>query len=709
MKLNLPEHIKSIPVLRPFLFFLSGLLVSEQFDSIKVIIVLIFFTIISLFVFIQIGKDPRINNSLSGILILILFGVSGLLRNHFNRDTPVIEKLAGDFIFIAESYPVEKENTWFVPVRLQYSSDSVYIPDNQIKANIYFEKEGFQGDKIVPGQHLFSHGTLNKIKNNGNPLEFDYAGFLRRNEIYYSGFIQQDSWILSQYKTRSLNYYAQSLRWAIEEKILSCKGADFKRSKSILTAIALGNKTRLERETKQEFSNAGAIHVMAVSGLHVGLIWMFLNFTLSIFGAGFLSRVLKFLIITMAIWLYALLTGLSPSVTRACLMFSVAGTGSLLSRKAISLNTVFLAAFIQVLIQPDVIYNLGFQFSYTAVISILLFQSIFRNIMPAGNKISSYMYDLISVSLAAQMLTFPLSIYYFHQFPALFLITNIMIIPLVTLIMMLFIFSCIFLFQESIFYFLIHVVLKFTGLMASLVEDISEIPFSVIKNLVINDLQLIILLVLPFVFLLMRYYKSLRFLKIACLLMAISILSGLQNLKSFKNPELIVFNIKSKTCIYIFTGKQSIVLSEDVSATNDFSYACSNYFIENRRKNLVYLDFADIEKLQKYLDLIRIPGEGNFIFHLAGQNLGVLTDFEGLKNRVSDSGLDLNLIIACSKAFLNENMQKWGLKSERIIISSAVAAYYEQNNENMKREPEYFFISKSGAYLHTFTGNKVKK
>ena len=177
------------------------------------------------------------------------------------------------------------------------------------------------------------------------------------------------------------------------------------------------------------------MHVLAVSGLHVGIIFFILNFLLTPLNRNKRLLKIKLFLLVGALWFYAFLTGLSPSVMRSCTMFSFIVVGENLNKRTNIYNTLAASAFLLMLINPLIIFGAGFQLSYIAVISIVFFQPRLAALVAVKNRILKYVWDLFTVSVAVQIGTAPISIFYFHQFPVYFWLSNFIVIPGAALIL----------------------------------------------------------------------------------------------------------------------------------------------------------------------------------------------------------------------------------------------------------------------------------
>jgi len=204
---------------------------------------------------------------------------------------------------------------------------------------------------------------------------------------------------------------------------------------TVVKALLLGERTEITQDLRQSYAAAGAIHILAISGLHIGIIMLILSYILKPLEYLKNGKYLKLILVVSSLWFYAILAGLSPSIIRATTMFTALSFGLFLNRKTELINILALSAVILLLINPFYVFDVGFKMSYLAVLSIILLQPKIASIWHPKYRLVNYFWQLISVSAAAQIGVLPLSLYYFHQFPGLFFLTNIVIIPLLGVIL----------------------------------------------------------------------------------------------------------------------------------------------------------------------------------------------------------------------------------------------------------------------------------
>ena len=289
---------------------------------------------------------------------------------------------------------------------------------NPIKI-LFFTDEKFKGeiDDI-----LLVNSSLSRIENKNNPGEFDMKRYWQTKGIQHICFIQFENYQLVDKQKAS--YFQQFIR-GIQKTFNSILENHLQNGElSIAKALILGDKSLLDSETRNSFTATGAMHVLAVSGLHIGLILQLLLGVAKLF-SRLISKKIAVILIVLLLWIYALITGFSPSVIRAVFMFSVLALSQLSGRTYNPINTLFFTAFVILLFQPLYLFDVGFQLSYLAMLGIFLFYKKIESWFPTKNKILRYFWQGTAIGLAAQAMTTPLTLYYFHQFPNYFILSNL--------------------------------------------------------------------------------------------------------------------------------------------------------------------------------------------------------------------------------------------------------------------------------------------
>jgi len=266
-----------------------------------------------------------------------------------------------------------------------------------------------------------------------NPHQFDYRAYLQRQYIYHQVLVGSD--VVHQVESSRISAFgfAGKLRDKINTKLKQC---DFELDElAIINALLLGQRQDMDKAVYQDFINAGVVHVLAVSGLHIGIILLILNKLLNPIRRIEHGAIIKTLTLLALLWSYAVIAGLSASITRAVTMFSIVAIAMNMKRPTNIYNTLAISMFFILLFKPLFLFEVGFQLSYTAVIAIVTIQPMLYNLWHAKWKVTDYLWQIFSVTLAAQIGVAPISIFYFHQFPGLFFVANMAIIPFLPLIL----------------------------------------------------------------------------------------------------------------------------------------------------------------------------------------------------------------------------------------------------------------------------------
>jgi competence protein ComEC len=286
------------------------------------------------------------------------------------------------------------------------------------------------------GQLILVHSSFSPLLPPKNPHTFDYARYLRNQGIYTQINIKNNEILHLQDHPKNLKIKAGLWRTQIQNTIQ--KYPFGKDEMSIINALVLGDKQFISKDVQGNYAAAGTVHILAVSGLHIGIIFMILSFLLKPLHSFKHGKLIVGILIISLLWIYALITGMSGSVVRSVTMFSFITVGMLVNhQKSSILYALFTSYLLLLLIYPLYIFDVGFQLSYLAVLGIVLIQPKLNEIFPKKIKVKliKNIWQLITVSIAATIVTLPLSLYYFHQFPGLFILSNVVIVPAMGLIL----------------------------------------------------------------------------------------------------------------------------------------------------------------------------------------------------------------------------------------------------------------------------------
>ena len=418
------------------------------------------------------------------------------------------------------------------------------------------------------GDEILISVNYQAVEGPKNPGEFDFKNWLATQNVYQQAFINQSNLVKTRKsKGNIVLAFALKLRQKAVEKYrkLIKNDAAF----SVASTLVLGYRADLDRETRTNFINTGTMHALSVSGAHVGIIYLILNYCLQFLNKNKKFILLKPILLCLLIWGYALLTGLSPSVVRAAIMLSIFIFATTFTRNKNGYNILAFAAFLQLLFNPFLIFNVGFQLSYVAVFGLLYLQPKIYHLIYIKNKWLDKFWNFTALSLAAQLATFPIAIYYFHQFPVYFLLGNLFIsIPLV-LMMYLGILVLVpgLSFLAPVFEWIIN--LTNTGL-----HFVASLPFSTLNGIWITFPQF---LVMSFtfgfgVYAITKLKKRFLFFSLIMFVMY-QVMTVNDNLKKRNQQKIIFFSLKKNYATAFIKGN-SAVLVTDLN-THDKNYQFS--------------------------------------------------------------------------------------------------------------------------------------
>ncbi|MDY6801276.1 MAG: ComEC/Rec2 family competence protein [Bacteroidota bacterium] len=510
-------------------------------------------------------------NRLWGILVTFFIFLLGIqLVKSKQQAKPNFDSNQKFYIATIIKEPTEKTNSYQTTLSIHYVKDSCCWKREDGKILAYFEKDT-NVQKLAYGDRLILQSYINPVIHSGNPKTFNYKKYLAFRDIHYQTYVQSGQFeVLNQEQGPALYQFSNKLRnnlLNIYQKN-NITGDEF----AVLSALTLGYKEELSADVRESFSSSGAMHVLAVSGLHVGIIYIILVRILFFLQRNKYGRIIQSLLIILALFFYAFLTGLSNSVLRATIMFSIVGLGKVFIRQSNIYNNIFLSAFIMLLANPYSIADVGFQLSYIAVFSIIFFYPKIYSLIEVKYALVDKIWQLIAVAIAAQIGTFPLTLFYFNQFPVYFILANIFIIPIAIILIYAAVTLFLFSFSDFIVGFLAPAVKYITFGLNYAVKTISELPFSKIHNIQLDLFEVMTLILLIFLISFFILTKRIHFFRLAIVILLIIPCYNLIT-KYLKSQEayFIVYNIPKISAIdFVEYNKNKLFIN--TKATTDSSF-----------------------------------------------------------------------------------------------------------------------------------------
>ncbi len=664
---------REIPFLRICLPLSAGIVSGLYILPGTVILVPALVVVLTGFAFSVPFNKSEINIIFGLTLSLSLFICGLLLYNNRKGSITVLEPRQYLIGCTLSDYPVEKPNSHLLKVKLncRFQDDKAIPAEGSLL--LYYRKDPLPPG-MTPGDLLLIRCTPVEITAHGNPYEFDYKFYMENQGIRYYSFANRKS-IVSHVAPhrRKLIHKALILR----EKIIGMykeRGITGE-SLALVAAITLGQKNLLEADQKISFMKAGVMHIMAVSGLHTGILSLFV-FNILFFLKGRLKTI-RILLTIVALWSFAFITGLTPSVLRATMMFSFLHAGNLMKRPVNGINSVLASAFILIIFKPSVIFETGFLLSYSAVIYIIAFYRDFYQKLVLKNYLADKIWQSAAVTITAQAGTLPLTIALFNRFPAYFILTNILIVPLSALLV---ITGCLvaLLFPLKFVSLYLAIALKnLATLTEFLAHTVAALPFASIDNVGMTTLGCLLFTATLFLFslYLLRPKSVTLIYPLSALFICISAGTA-REISVRTSNELIVYNTPGSSTIGIRTGKILNLFTGTGMAGPEVKRHCATIGL---RVNLSNTGLS--------------PG-----CFKAGNTRILITD--SLNNKIMDN-FSPDIVVLTGKRpviDLGSSVMRTGIT---IIAADGLPGFSKSYNKNTRASLRLYAVRKAGAFVRS--------
>lgn len=594
--------------------------------------------------------------------------------NHFEGSI-IIEAFKGR---ISEQ-PIEKNKTVKAVIEIVAIKDTTKWIPKQGKIVAYLSKDD-RALKLKSGSSVIFKGFPAKVVNAGNPGEFNYAGYLARKGIFHQLYIPSSAWIAVSVPARfSLLTSAEQIR---EVLLNNMKGNGIEgEAFDVASAILLGYDDLIDPETRKAYAGTGAMHILSVSGLHVGIIYTLLSYLLVFLTKRKNGPILKALLLIVIIWLYAFITGLAPATIRSAAMFTFVSVGSVFGRKTPMYNTLAASALFILIVNPLLVADIGFQLSYIAVVGIVAIQPGLSSLVPFKHKIAIYFRDLVTVSIAAQLATLPITLYYFNQFPNYFLLTNLVIIPWSFLVMVV---GMLFVVVSPV-----HGIAFYFGKLLSwlvygmnwAIKAIESMPNSVSEGLNISLFEMILLsltIVLLVVFFQSKYKKILyASLLIACALVVSLLISSYNH---SKQQAIVVCNYPKINCLLLVKGDKMKIITDSMPPAER---------IKSLQQEL------GIKKIDTQLLNTKTPLSKRFIY-FNKQKIVFLDDL--LSNYNPHKSFEADIIVIASRKLLSSNVMTEHYPANLYLLGSGLSAAKTQQWLQRLNAKNTLDLKKTGCF-----------
>ena len=640
---------------------------------------------ITLFVIASVVKDYKYRWVFGVILNLHLILI-GVVVVHIRNDD--IDEYCDAFVARLAECPTEKETSVKVILKMQSDQGSVMA---------YFEKNE-RSLSLKYGDVIVFYEPPRLVEPPKNPEQFDYRKYLGRKGILRQVYLKNDSWEKFKWNCANPIYdFAYRLRDYLLVTIqkLGIYGDEY----AVAAAILLGYDDSLPTELRQKYVAAGSMHILCVSGMHVGVIFMVFSYMFA-----FLDKrkswqnVLKQSLLLLLIWIYALLAGLSPSILRSTIMLSFVILGNMLNREGVLLNSLAASAFLLLCVDPSNLFNVGFLLSYCAVVGIVMLQKSIYNLFYIKNKIFDKIWELTSVTLAAQIATAPFSIYYFHQFPTYFWLSNLFMGPVSTIVIiggMIMLLIC---FIPYINIGVAFCMKWMIYLMNFVVSWIESLPLSIVKGLYINTLEFVCLLIaLLLLMITIEHKRKYMVLGMISILLIFSVSQLTRAVIQRNQMSFTVYSMNKNTAIDFVCGTEHVLMCDTmvIKEPSIATFSIENNLIKegvfsNGNVLSVNEKFFDNCYMQKAENLISFGGK---IIGISDKNstFGVKMPFR--------QHLDYYILYGKKNIDLEQLLKCYII--DLLIIDGSVPIYLSDRIKEKAKAigQEYYDVKETGAFV----------
>jgi competence protein ComEC len=643
-----------------------------------------------------------------GFLVYLFLFVSGILLSESESyyTKRIYSNIFNSKCFIAKiiSEPQQKNKTFKLIMRIIGFEDSNVLRKCNIKILAYIHKD-FNSERLTQGDIIVTKTLLRQIQGPDNPYEFDYKRFMYYNGIAFTSYIKAGTWKLTGHSD-NLKTYSVRLR---NHFLGLYRKYGFENDEfAVLSALTLGYRDELSTEIKRSFSNAGIMHILAVSGLHTGIVFYVLNFVFGFLLNFRYGKTIRLILVILALWIYAFLTGASITVIRASAMFSLIHFGKYIKRTVNIYNIIAALVFFLLVFNPFQVFDMGFQLSFLAVLSIIFFQHRLYKLLTFKSYLPDRIWILFTASISAQIGTFPVVIYYFHHFPSWFWLTNIIILPLVALV----IYLAILLFILSPIPQVALFVSKFLNLVLMLINSIAhtvnQIPFSLIDG-IYNSLTETIMLYAIIISLSIYIISKNKFyllISMSCIICFLS-LNLYKRYNIYRQREIVIFNIRGYSVINFIRSRNNLMVTGMNPAVSDkvLHGSVKNYWIRHGVSDRInILNTSDLTVNNTVCDTIcRICCcniYGNPVFSFGGKRILLLCNSKLLEYVTHDKfRLDYIIITGNQKVDIRRLTGLFNFK--KIIIDSSNNHHTEKHwkEECRANMINPHITSESGAFV----------
>lgn len=615
-----------MPFVRITIAFMSGIFLAENSDVIELNLMLALVLLLCvLYVALSILRASTNNSGYwLSYTLFIVFLILGVLRTKTNKidgDPAYFAKhwsKSCSFVGIINEIPKVRSSakTQIDIVELIDSLGTHKKACGRILA--YFSINDSMALNYKPGDKIQFQGKIREVKEAGNPKSFDYKSFLKYRHILYQVFIPEENHSFLSVNQLSL---VENIAYGLRQRLLHVFSKYIKEEDrlAVVSALILGYTNTVSDDLYQAFSDSGALHVLSVSGMHVGIVASAFLFILDRVKIKQKSwKVIKLILLLGVIWLFSIVTGAAPAVMRSAVMFTMIWVGRYWFDYQNIYNILAFSALIMLAFDPYLLFNASFQFSYTSLLSLMFFQPYIFKLILIKNKPMRWIWEATAASISAQILVSPIAIYLFHKFPLYFILSGVVCVMtgVVTLYL-----GLIVIIAEFIFYPLNIILGKIFSLCSyafiESVKWVTTLPFASLNGLWLSNIELVLLyfiLIGLMHYLVTKYVPTIYFMSATTLAFLFCFSQNVLSRQHYLG--FTVYDSYNATIIDFFDGNSAYQYSVDILSDDVLKFVCNNNRYFHGVKKLVHVDpNADFEGLRIKKDgpIIRLMDKSVYI------------------------------------------------------------------------------------------------
>jgi len=569
--------LRKIPVLRALIPFFggvtAGIVVLPTVHILAMVIISMGLWVMALFFYFRQGRRPGSASGLFAMVIFLLFFITGsgtgILSRPADPRLPVDKQvlIRGE---VSESPNLVRRNLVLdLELHQLWSADTILSTRTVVR--VYFP---MPSDSIWPaaGEEWQFSGKLAPVSTSGNPGSTDFTRVMNRKDCWCCLYVSTGA--VSLLSNRMVPFKKRNFTPELLRQKVSDHWHGGKEEVSLLKAVCLGDRSSLTSDMQQDYRMAGGMHLLAVSGLHVGLIWWVLQYLTGWMKKIFRSEKQRIAVEVGLLWFYAFLTGFSSSVCRSVTMFTFFSINRMMGQRIHSVNGILVSSFLLVVIDPLKLLDIGFQLSYTAIFGIVAIYPVLQRAVPIRNRLLRRLWEATSVSVAAQLSTAPLVIFYFHQLPLYSILTSLLTVPLLSILIAVFVCSVPFISVDLPMEFFNFILIKLALLINRSMAHLSSLPGALLDGLQVDRMTLVVwLLVLLMIMVALNIRNRIPWYLVLFLTSVAMIWNSLSGLDRRSSSELLITH---------FNRASMVIVREGVRV--DYYQFCSDTAVLDRMK-----------------------------------------------------------------------------------------------------------------------------